>query len=225
MEEAMGLFSKDITSLEDLFVHGLQDIYYAENRIVKSLPAMIENARDAQLKQGLKQHLRETENQVKRLEQVFRLNDQEPSGTKCPGIDGILSEGEELMGEMEEKVMNVGIVAAAQAVEHYEITRYGTLIAWAQELGRNASVPLLQKNLAEEKAADAKLSAIAESRVNPKSQGKAGSARRSRGSGRSAAASAGKSASSKRAAATRKKTTQKKSGARGKKTGGARRSR
>jgi ferritin-like metal-binding protein YciE len=217
MEEAMGLFSKDMKSLEDLFVHGLQDVYYAENRIVKSLPAMIENARDAQLKQGLKQHLRETENHVKRLEQVFRLNDQEPSGTKCPGIDGILSEGEELMGEMEDKVMNVGIIAAAQCVEHYEITRYGTLIAWAQELGRKASVPLLQKNLDEEKAADAKLTAMAERRVNPKSEGKTGSARHSRAPSRSAGTSGGKSSSGRRAAASRKKTAQKKSGTRGKK--------
>jgi len=221
----MGLFSKDIRTLEDLFLHGLQDIYYAENRIVKSLPTMIENAHDAELKRGLQQHLRETENQVKRLEQVFRLNDQEPSGTKCPGIDGILSEGEELMSEMEDKVMNVGIVAAAQAVEHYEMTRYGTLIAWAKELGRNASVPLLAKNLDEEKAADAKLSAIAERRVNPKSQGKT-SARRSRSvGGRASERGAGKSSTVRRTAASRKKTEQEKRGTRAKKTSGSRRSR
>jgi ferritin-like metal-binding protein YciE len=225
VEEAMGLFSKDIRTLEDLFLHGLQDIYYAENRIVKSLPMMIENVHDAELKRGLQQHLRETENQVKRVEQVFRLNDQEPSGTKCPGIDGILSEGEELMGEMEDKVMNVGIVAAAQAVEHYEMTRYGTLIAWAKELGRNASVPLLAKNLDEEKAADAKLSAIAERRVNPKSHGKASAGRARTGSGRPSAAGAGKKSPARRTAASRKKAVQKKSGTRGKKKATSRRSR
>ncbi len=183
----MGLFFKDIKSLEDLFVHGLEDLYYAENQIVKSLPKMIENAHDAELKRGLQQHLRETENQIKRLQQVFKLNDRQASGTKCPAIDGILREGNDLMGEIEgDDVLNVGIVAAAQAVEHYEITRYGALIAWARELGRNSSVPLLQANLKEEKAADQKLTAIAEQRVNPKSEGrkKAASAPRPRKSAR-----------------------------------------
>jgi ferritin-like metal-binding protein YciE len=190
----MGLFSKDIKSLEDLFLHGLEDIYYAENQIVKSLPKMIENAHDGALKRGLQQHLRETENQVKRLEQVFRLNDRDPKGTKCPAIDGILREGDDLMGEIEgEDVLNVGIVAAAQAVEHYEITRYGALIAWARELGRNDSVPLLSQNLKEEKAADATLTALAERRVNPKSEG------RSTARGR-------KAASSRRAKSTSRKS-------------------
>jgi ferritin-like metal-binding protein YciE len=171
-EEPMGLFFKEIKSLEDLFLHGLEDLYYAENQIVKSLPKMIENAHDAELKRGLQQHLRATENQIKRLQQVFKLNDRQASGAKCPAIDGILREGNDLMGEIEaEDVLNVGIVAAAQAVEHYEITRYGALIAWARELGRNSSVPLLQANLKEEKAADQKLTAIAEQRVNAKSEG------------------------------------------------------
>jgi ferritin-like metal-binding protein YciE len=128
----MGLFSKDIKTFEDLYKHGLQDIYYAENQIVKSLPTMIDNASDPELKRGLQQHLRETQEQVKRLEQVFKLHDETPSGTKCPAIDGIIDEGSDLIGEVEDKaVLNVGLIAAAQAVEHYEITRYGALIAWA----------------------------------------------------------------------------------------------
>ena len=165
----MGLFSKDIKSLEDLFIHGLQDIYYAENQILKSLPKMIDNAHDAELKRGLQQHLTETEGQIKRLERVFELDGKPPSGVKCPGIDGILKEGDELLREMEgDDVMNVGIVAAAQAVEHYEITRYGTLIAWAKQLGKNDIASLLKQTLDEEKAADKKLTVIAEKKVNLK---------------------------------------------------------
>jgi ferritin-like metal-binding protein YciE len=182
----MGLFSKDIKNLADLYKHGLQDIYYAENQIVKSLPAMIENATDAELKRGLRAHLKETEEQVKRLEQVFKLHDEEPSGTKCPAIDGIIKEGDDLMGEVEDKaVLNVGIVAAAQAVEHYEITRYGALIAWAKELGHGRDAAILVRNLNEEKAADKKLTALAKQRVNPKSEKKTGpSARRAAASPR-----------------------------------------
>jgi ferritin-like metal-binding protein YciE len=202
----MGLFSKDLKSLDDLFNHGLEDIYYAENQILKSLPKMIENAHDAELKRGLQQHLTETESQIKRLEQVFALDDKPPRGVKCPGIDGILREGDELLGEMEgDDVMNVGIVAAAQAVEHYEITRYGTLIAWARELGRKGVVPLLAANLREEKAADEKLTRIAERRVNPKGEGRAPRA----GGGRKKAASAGRrkaaSAGGRKSAAKRAK--------------------
>ena len=175
----MGLFSKDIKNLEDLYKHGLQDIYYAENQIVKSLPDMIENATDAELKRGLREHLRETEGQVKRLEQVFALHGERPSGTKCPAIDGIIKEGGDLMGEVEDNaVLNVGIIAAAQAVEHYEITRYGALIAWAKELGHGQDATILARNLSEEKAADKKLTALADKRVNPKSERRAGKSSR-----------------------------------------------
>jgi ferritin-like metal-binding protein YciE len=166
----MGLFSKDIKSLEDLYKHSLEDIYYAENEILKALPAMIDKASNAELKRGLQQHLRETEEQVHRLEQVFELHDEQAKGEKCPGIDGIIKEGEDLMGEVEdEDVLSAGIIAAAQAVEHYEITRYGALIAWAKELGHNRDAALLVRNLNEEKAADKKLTALAERRVNPRS--------------------------------------------------------
>jgi len=165
----MGLFSKDIASMEDLFVHTLRDIYYAEKQIEKALPDMVEKANDPQLKQGFQTHLRETQNHVKRLEQVFKLADQEPSGVDCPAIDGIIEEADDIAGEVESKsVLDAALIAAAQAVEHYEMTRYGTLIAWAKELGHADCIPLLQQNLDEEKAADKKLTAMAESRVNRK---------------------------------------------------------
>ena len=167
----MGLFSKDIKNLEDLYQHGLKDIYYAENQIVKSLPDMIENATNAELKRGLQHHLRETKEQVKRLEQVFALHGEQPSGTKCPAIDGIIKEGGDLMGEVEDKaVLNVGIIAAAQAVEHYEISRYGTLIAWAEELGLEDAVSLLEETLEEEKATDEALTEIAKSAINQQAE-------------------------------------------------------
>ena len=175
----MGLLTRDLKSLDDLFLHGLQDIYYVENQIVKNLPKMIDAASDAELKRGLKNHLVETEIQVQRLEQVFELVGENPKGTRCPGIDGILTEGDELLGNVEGRsTTNAAVLASAQAVEHYEISRYGTLIAWATELGKEEVVPLLQGNLREEKAADKKLTAIAEARVNKGSSGSRGSTRR-----------------------------------------------
>ena len=164
----MGFFTKDIKTLNDLFMHGLQDLYYAENQIMKALPDMIEKATNAELRVGFEKHLAETEGQVHRLRQVFDLLDSDPKGEKCPAIEGILKEGRELMGEIDdEDVMNVGLVAAAQAVEHYEITRYGALIAWAGELGRTDCIPHLKANLAEEKATDQKLTTMSERRFNP----------------------------------------------------------
>jgi ferritin-like metal-binding protein YciE len=164
---AMGLFSKDIKSMDDLFVHTLQDIYYAECQIVKALPDMVEKASDPQLKQGFQSHLRETQNHAKRLEQAFKLHGQQPKGVDCPAIDGIIEEAEDVAGEVEDRtVLDAALIAAAQAVEHYEITRYGSLIAWARQLGRADIAQLLQQNLDEEKAADKKLTALAESQVN-----------------------------------------------------------
>jgi ferritin-like metal-binding protein YciE len=169
----MGFFTKDIKTLNDLFMHGLQDLYYAENQIMKALPDMIEKATNAELRVGFEKHLAETEGQVHRLRQVFELLDAEPKGEKCPAIEGILKEGRELMSEIDdEDVMNVGLVAAAQAVEHYEITRYGALIAWASELGRTDCVPHLKANLAEEKATNQKLTLMAERRFNPQADKK-----------------------------------------------------
>jgi ferritin-like metal-binding protein YciE len=163
----MGFFSKDIKTMGDLFVHTLRDIYYAEKQIVQALPEMIDKARYPQLKQGFQTHLGETKQHVTRLEQVFRLHGNEPRMVDCPAIDGIIDEAEDVAGEVEDKsVLDAALIAAAQAVEHYEITRYGTLIAWAKELGRNDCAALLQQNLDEEKATDKKLTAMAESKLN-----------------------------------------------------------
>jgi ferritin-like metal-binding protein YciE len=163
----MGLFSKDIKKMDDLFVHTLRDIYYAEEQIVKALPEMIEKATNNELKTAFKNHLEETKGHVKRVEEVFRMHGVEAKGVDCPAIDGIIEEAEEIAGEVaDKKVLDAALVAAAQAVEHYEMTRYGTLIAWAKELGRPDCASVLQKNLDEEKAADKKLTTIAESRVN-----------------------------------------------------------
>jgi ferritin-like metal-binding protein YciE len=165
----MGLFAKDIKSMDDLFVHTLRDVYYAEKQILKALPDMVDKATDPKLKQAFQSHLAETENHVSRVEEVFRLHGAKAKGVDCPAIDGIIEEAEEIAGEVDDdQVLNAALIAAAQAVEHYEITRYGTLIAWAQQLGRNDCASLLQKNLDEEKAADRKLSSIAESSVNLK---------------------------------------------------------
>ena len=163
----MGIFSKDIKTMDDLFVHTLRDMYYAEKQILQALPEMVEKADDPQLKQGFQKHLGETRNQVTRLEQVFRLHGEEPSGVDCPAIDGLIEEAEDVAGEVDDKaVLDAALIAAAQAVEHYEIARYGTLVAWAKQLGRDDCAQLLQQNLEEEKATDKKLSAMAESKLN-----------------------------------------------------------
>jgi ferritin-like metal-binding protein YciE len=165
----MGWFSEDIMTMDDLFQHTLEDIYYAENQIEKALPDMIEKASDPELKRGFKKHLAETKGHIKRLEQVFKKLKKEPKGTKCPAIDGIIDEANEIAGEVEDKmVLNAALIAAAQAVEHYEMTRYGTLIAWAGEAGRTDCAKLLKQTLEEERAADRKLTKIAESEVNLK---------------------------------------------------------
>jgi ferritin-like metal-binding protein YciE len=165
----MGLFSKDIKTMDDLFVHTLRDIYYAENQILKALPDMIEKATDPQLKQAFQSHLGETKGHVQRVEQVFKMHGVDVKGIDCPAIDGIIEEAEEVAGEVDDKqVLDAALIAAAQAVEHYEMTRYGTLVAWAKQLGRNDCASVLQKNLDEEKAADRKLNDIAERSVNRK---------------------------------------------------------
>src|SRR2546423_3157654 len=158
----MGLFTKDIETMTDLLLHGLKDIYYAENQIVKSLPKLVDKATNRDLTKGLNDHLEETKKQVARLEQVFKLLGQEPKAVRCPAIDGLIAEADEVAGEVADKqVLDAAIVGAAQSVEHYEIARYGTLIAWADELGHDDVVRLLTTNLNEEKAADKKLSTVA----------------------------------------------------------------
>ncbi|HEY8195990.1 MAG TPA: ferritin-like domain-containing protein [Gemmatimonadales bacterium] len=163
----MSLLSKPIKTLDDLFVHTLQDIYYAEQKITKALPGMIEKVTDPQLKQGFQAHLAETKNQVKRLEQVFQMHGETPKAVTCPAIDGIIEEANEIMGDASDpEVLDAAALASAQAVEHYEITRYGTLIAWARQLGRDDCASVLRQTLEEEKATDLKLTRIAEARVN-----------------------------------------------------------
>jgi ferritin-like metal-binding protein YciE len=170
---AMGLFSKDIKSMDDLFLHTLQDVYYAENQIVKALPKLIDKATNRELAAGLRNHLRETEGQVKRLQQVFDKLGQDPKGVDCPAIDGLIREADEVAGEVDEKkVLDAANIGSAQAVEHYEISRYGTLIAWAGELGHGNVVSLLNANLKEEKAADKKLNNLAEGGVNKRASGR-----------------------------------------------------
>ena len=158
----MGLFSKDIKTMDDLFLHGLQDIYYAENQITKALPKLIEKATNRDLSAGLSAHLEETKKQIERLEQVFKKLGKKPEGADCPAIDGIIEEGDDIAGDVADKaVLDAAIIGSAQAVEHYEIARYGTLIAWASQLGHDDVIRLLTTNLNEEKAADSKLSNVA----------------------------------------------------------------
>ena len=163
----MGLFTRDIKTMEDLFVHQLQDIYYAEKQLVKALPKMAEKATDRQLKQGFLSHLEETKTHVQRLEQVFQMQGVEVKAVDCPAIDGIIKEADDVAGEVADKsVLDAALINAGQAAEHYEITRYGSLIAWAKQLGRNDCASVLQNTLDEEKATDRKLTTLAESRIN-----------------------------------------------------------
>lgn len=165
----MGLFSKDIKTMDDLFVHQLQDVYYAEQQILSALPKMIEKATDATLKQGLESHRRETETHVERLKKVFDMHGAEVKSVKCPAINGIIEEANHILGDVEDKqVLDAAIIASAQAVEHYEITRYGTLIAWAKQLGRDDCASVLEQTLAEEHAADGKLNELALGTINKK---------------------------------------------------------
>jgi ferritin-like metal-binding protein YciE len=158
----MGFFTKDIKTMDDLLLHGLQDIYYAEQQITKALPKMIEKATNRDLVTGLNIHLEETNKQIERLEKAFEKLGNAPSGTQCPAIGGLIKEANETAGEIEDKtVLDAAIVANAQAVEHYEICRYGTLIAWAEELGHDDVVRFLTTNLNEEKAANTKLNTVA----------------------------------------------------------------
>ena len=159
-----------IQSMNELFLHGLQDIYYAENQITKTLKEMMSHRIDAALFDNLEHHLEETQEQIKRLEQIFRALGQAPQGVTCQAILGLIEEGQELVRE-------IAMLASAQAIERYEITRYGTLVAWADQIGRSGVVDqqqlgsleivdLLQLSLDEEKNQDARLTALAESRIN-----------------------------------------------------------
>jgi ferritin-like metal-binding protein YciE len=154
-------------SLEDLFIHLLKDMYYAEKQILKALPKMAAKADSMDLRKAFEHHLKETEGQVDRLEKVFALCDRKAVGETCPAIKGILEEGKELMQDADDPdVLDAGMIADAQAVEHYEISRYGTLIAWAKQLGMSDAASLLSQTLEQEYNADKSLTKLAESRLN-----------------------------------------------------------
>jgi len=156
-------------TLDDLFLDTLKDIYYAEKQIVKALPKMAKAATSPQLKAGFEQHLEETEGHIERLEQVFELLGKPARGKTCDAILGILEEGKSIMDEYKGTVaLDAGLVSSAQAVEHYEIARYGTLKTWAQQLGMKEAVSLLDATLKEEEATDKKLSQVAVGDVNRK---------------------------------------------------------
>ncbi|WP_246716031.1 ferritin-like domain-containing protein [Aurantimonas sp. DM33-3] len=158
-----------VKSLDDLFLHTLQDIYYAEKQIAKVLPKMAKKAASEDLKAAFETHLEETKEQVTRLEEVFESLGKKPRAVKCDAIIGIIDEATELMDEVEDpETLDAAMVAAAQAVEHYEIARYGTLITWAGILGHKEAVAKLQETLKQEKATDEKLSKLAEVKVNKK---------------------------------------------------------
>ncbi|KQT45858.1 hypothetical protein ASG47_13000 [Devosia sp. Leaf420] len=153
--------------LDDLFLDTLKDIYYAERQILKALPKMAKAATSPELKAGFEQHHQETEGQVERLQQVFDILGKPARGKTCDAILGILEEGKEIMDEYKgATALDAGLVAAAQAVEHYEIARYGTLVTWAKQLGHNDIAQLLSETLKEEEATDKKLSQVALASVN-----------------------------------------------------------
>lgn len=157
----------EISMLREALVEEVKDLYNAEKQLTKALPKLAKNATNPKLREALTSHLRETENQLGRLEQVFRLLDEKPKGKLCEGIQGIIEEGNAMLEEVEEgPVMDASIIAAGQKSEHYEMASYGTCVAWAEALGLGDVARLLQQTLAEEKAADQKLSAIAQAGVN-----------------------------------------------------------
>lgn len=151
-----------LESLHELYIKELRDLYNAENQIIKALPKMIESATSSDLRTALETHLQETHEQVRRLQQVFRLHNEEVKGENCKGMEGIISEGKELLKHDENlNVRDAGIIAAAQKVEHYEMASYGSVRTWAKQMGHTEAVTLLQQTLDEEGQADAKLSEIA----------------------------------------------------------------
>jgi ferritin-like metal-binding protein YciE len=163
--------AKQSKTLNELFHDTLKDIYFAEKKILTTLPKMAKAAQSEELKAAFEKHHEETEGQVDRLEQVFSAIDKKPQGKTCAAIVGITDEGAEIMQEYKgSPALDAGLLAAAQAVEHYEISRYGTLIAWAEELGLDDVIPLLQETLDEEKATDEALTEIAKTAINQQAE-------------------------------------------------------
>ena len=167
--------AKEPKQLEDLFRDTLKDVYFAEKKILTALPKMAKAARTPDLIAAFEEHEAQTKEQINRLDEVFAEIEEKPQGKTCDAIMGILDEGKEIMDEYKgSPALDAGLLAAAQAVEHYEISRYGTLVAWAGELGHSrAVVPLLQETLYEEKETDAKLSSLAEGIINQRAQSEA----------------------------------------------------
>ena len=162
---------KQEKTLEDLFEDGLKDVYFAEKKILQALKKMAKAAESEQSVKAFQNHYTETETQIERLEQVFELLEQKPKGKNCPAILGIIEEGEEIMKEYKgSPALDAGLIAAAQAVEHYEITRYGALKAWAKELGMKAAVRLLDETLSEEIKTDKLLTTMAEGQANQRAE-------------------------------------------------------
>ena len=154
--------------LKALFLHQLKDTYFAENAILKALPQMAEAAESEELRGAFAVHLKETEGQVRRLEQIFEMVGEKPEGIPCKAIQGIIEEGQEVLQEFEDgEALDAGLIAAAQAVEHYEIARYGTLLAWAKQLGLSEVQGLIEETLVEEENTDQVLSELAEDAINP----------------------------------------------------------
>jgi ferritin-like metal-binding protein YciE len=154
--------------LKALFLHQLKDTYFAENAILKALPPMAEAAQSEELRGAFAVHMKETEGQVRRLEQIFQMVGAKPEGIPCKAIQGIIEEGQDILQEFEDgEALDAGLIAAAQAVEHYEIARYGTLLAWAKQLGLSEAEGLIQETLIEEENTDQALSELAEDAINP----------------------------------------------------------
>ena len=174
-----------MNNLDKLFEETLRDIYYAEKAILKNLPKMARKASSDKLRSAFEKHIDQTEEQVGRLEQVFEFIGKAPRGKRCPAIDGLAEEASEIMQEAEDDtVRDAGMLAAAQAVEHYEISRYGTLAAWAEKLGMKDAVKLLKTTLEEEKETDMKLSELALSEINIEADTNDGAGKPSRGARR-----------------------------------------
>lgn len=160
-----------LSSLKDLFVHELQDLYSAEQQLVKALPEVMAMASDSKLKAAIKAHIGETQIQIQRLEQCFQILGEKAGGEKCKAMEGLLKEARSFMEEeAEPTVMDAGLIACAQRVEHYEIAGYGTVCTYAKSLGETEVLNLLQETLSEEKKTDEKLTFIAESTVNRKAE-------------------------------------------------------
>jgi ferritin-like metal-binding protein YciE len=155
-------------NLNALFVYTLKDVYFAENAIRKALPKMSEAASSEALKEAFDTHASETEGQIRRLEQIFELLDQKPEAIPCEAIQGLIKEGDEVRDEFAGgEALDAGLIAAGQAIEHYEIARYGTLRAWALQLGLDEAAQLIEETLAEEESTDELLSELAEEAINP----------------------------------------------------------